>query len=133
MAMSGGLSEEALARLMRCPSCGSGEVEIMVRESSVGAAVGPIGFGAVGKLKTPRRVRCRVCGHEWTRSPMVELVRQATRDVTDRLTQAEERNRRLREGLAQGGGEAAGSAGAGSSADGAGPAHRAGDSGPAKG
>ena len=32
--MTGGLSEEALARLMRCPSCYSSDVAIMVRESS---------------------------------------------------------------------------------------------------
>ena len=98
--MTGGLSEERLARLMRCPQCHSSDVEIMVRESSLGAAVGPIGFDAIDKLKAPRRVRCRVCGHEWTRRPMVDMVRQATQDVTDRLAQAEEKNRWLREGLA---------------------------------
>ena len=101
--MTGGLSEEALARLMRCPSCSGADVEVMVRESALGAAVGPIGFGAVGRLREPRRVRCRACGHEWTRSPMTELVRQASQDVTDRLAQVEERNRRLRKGSAPGG------------------------------
>jgi len=101
--MTGGFSEEALARLMRCPSCASSEVEVMVREGSLGASVGPIGFGAVGRLRESRRVRCRTCGHEWTRSPMIELVRQASQDMTDRLTQVEERNRRLRNGLASGG------------------------------
>jgi DNA-directed RNA polymerase subunit RPC12/RpoP len=86
--------EAELDRLLRCPECGGGTVR------PVHNGYGLLGLRALGEFGSPRDVKCRTCGHEWTRAPMREMRREAQRRIDERYDAADVTNDRLRRELA---------------------------------
>ena len=95
------VAESELERLLRCPSCGSDEVHVLVRESGLSAPLDIFGFGAMGTANAPKEVRCDDCGHRWVRPSMSALQELADRNLARRFEELEARAEQLRRQLPQ--------------------------------
>ncbi|MGZ4600565.1 MAG: hypothetical protein ACXVYY_13960 [Oryzihumus sp.] len=91
--------ESEFERLLRCPSCGSDEVHVLVRESGLSAPLDIFGFGAMGTANAPKDVRCADCGHRWVRPSMSALQELADRNLARRFEELEARAEQLRREL----------------------------------
>lgn len=93
--------ESEFERLLRCPSCGSDDVHVLVRESGLSGPFDIFGFGAMGTANAPKDVRCAACGHRWVRPPMSTLQELADRNLARRFEDLEARAEQLRRQLRQ--------------------------------
>ena len=95
------MAESEFERLLRCPSCGSDDVHVLVRESGLSGPFDIFGFGAMGTANAPKDVRCGECGHRWVRPPMSTLQELADRNLARRFEDLEARAEQLRRQLPQ--------------------------------